>query len=228
MDASQLALRFPRDPRFRADELVPNPAQDEAQAWLARTADWPMGRLVLWGEPGCGKTHLLHAWAERVGGAVLDGVPAEEWPDAPLALDGINRVEDEAALLHLLNRAAEARQPVLMAGRTPPGRMELQLPDLASRLRATTAVEIGAAPEAFLRTLLARLLAERQLKVPEPLQAWLLTRLPRSPGAVRDAVALLDAKALERGQAITKALASSVLGLDEFPASVSPTEAEAE
>ena len=222
MEGDQLALRFPRDARFRSAELLPNPAQEEAQAWLARTADWPLRRLFLWGATGCGKTHLLHAWAERLGGAVLGCEADDEWPEAPVALDEADQVRDEEALLHLLNRAAEAGQPVLMAGRVPPGRMQVALPDLASRLRATTAVEIGAAPDGFLQMLLSRLLAERQLRVSEPVQAWLLTRLSRSPGALRDAVALLDAKALERGQGITRALASSVLGLDESPAGVSP------
>ncbi len=227
MHAAQLALRFPRDARFRSGDLLPNPAQHDAQAWLARTSDWPSRRLFLWGATGCGKTHLLHAWAERIGGAVL-GEAGDEWPEAPVALDEVGPARDEEALLHLLNRAAEAGQPVLMAGRAPPARMDTKLPDLASRLRATAAVEIGAAPDAFLQMLLSRLLAERQLRVADPVQAWLLTRLSRSPGALRDAVALLDAKALERGQGITRALASAVLGFDENPADASPGEAAVE
>ena len=47
---------------------------------------------------------------------------------------------DEATLLHLLNATAEARLPVLLAARTPPARWPVRLPDLASRLRAITAV----------------------------------------------------------------------------------------
>jgi chromosomal replication initiation ATPase DnaA len=35
------------------------PSNGAALAWLERTADWPDHRLTLWGEPGCGKTHLL-------------------------------------------------------------------------------------------------------------------------------------------------------------------------
>ena len=208
----QLVLRFPRDARFRAADLLPNAAQDEARAWLGRTAKWPSGRLVVWGAPGSGKSHLLHAWAERAGAAVSPLPPEDGWPGAPLAVDGIDRVTEERGLLHLLNRAAEAGQPVLMTANAPPGRLSLRLPDLSSRLRATTAVEIGPAPDAFLRVLLVRLLAERQLLLPPALQAWLLTRLPRSPAALRDAVVRLDAAGLERGRSITRPLAAEVLG----------------
>ncbi|HYZ25123.1 MAG TPA: hypothetical protein VE690_23535, partial [Rhodopila sp.] len=59
--------------------------------------------------------------------------------------------------------------------------------------------------------LLMRLLAERQLSVPAPVQSWLLTRLPRSAGALRAIVVRLDRESLVTGKAITRALASDVL-----------------
>jgi chromosomal replication initiation ATPase DnaA len=130
-----------------------------------------------------------------------------------VVLDGIDTVPDEPALLHLLNAAAETGQPLLMTSRTAPGRLPVRLPDLASRLRATTAAPIGPADDAFLQMLLARLLSERQLRLPHALQSWLLTRLPRSPAALRDAVARLDAAALQAGRPITRPLAAEVLNL---------------
>lgn len=209
----QLAFAFRPPPLPRATELLPNAAQDEAQTWLDRTTEWPLRRLALWGAPGTGKTHLLHSWAERVGGTVLRGPPEKGWPRGPLALDGLDDVRDELSLLYLLNAASEARQPLLLASARAPGRLPIRLPDLASRLRATTAVRILAPPEAFLRLLLQRLLAERQLVVAAPLQAWLLCRLPRTPDALHDAVERLDAAGLQAGRAVTRVLAAQVLEL---------------
>ena len=226
----QSALAFPHAPPFTAAEFMPTQGNSLARAWLARTSFWPAGRLALWGEPGAGKTHLLHVWAIERGGALIPGATLRglQWPDGPVAIDDIDLAPDETALLNVVNAAAEAGCPLLLASRTPPARLPVRLPDLASRLRATTAIEISPAGDAFLPILLARLLSDRQLVVPPALQAWLLARLPRTPGAIRDAADRLDHAALAAGRGVTRALAAATLG-DLFcdspaadPADISP------
>ncbi len=220
----QLALPFSHRPEFAAADFIVAPSNEAALAWLARTADWPARRLLLWGEAGCGKTHLLHLWAARTGARyvpapALRPVSLDEILGATggLALDDADAAPDAVTLLHCLNAAAEAARPVLLAARTPPARWAIALPDLASRLRATTAVEIGPAEDDLLHALLARLLAERQLAVAAPVQAWLLARLPRTPAALREMAARLDRAALGAQRAVTRALAGEVLAafLDE-------------
>jgi chromosomal replication initiation ATPase DnaA len=217
---SQLVLRFPLVPAVGVPDLLPNTAQDDARAWLDAAQPWPLGRLALWGKAGSGKSHLAQVWANRVGGAVVSTAPTDGWPRHPVAIDAIDTVPDEPALLFLLNAAAEAKQPVLLVSRIAPGRLPVRLPDLASRLRATTAVRIGPADDSFLAMLLARFLADRQLRLPGALQAWLLMRLPRTPAAVRDAVDRLDAAALSSGRPITRPMAAEVLGLYDNSAEV--------
>jgi chromosomal replication initiation ATPase DnaA len=219
MSSRQLALDFPHEPRFAASDFLPADSNAEARAWLARPAGWPQRRLALWGEPGCGKTHLLHIWAARNSAIRLagPGLRFTAFPRAPLAIDDAD-LAPPRDLLHLLNAAAEAGQALLLAARTPPARWPATLPDLASRLRATTAVEIRPAEEALLRTLLARLLAARQCAVPEAVQDWLLLRLPRTQAAIREAAARLDRAALAAGRPANRALAAAVLAeIAELP-----------
>ena len=163
------------------------------------------------GSGGCGKTHLLHLWAERQGAVPLAGpLLTAEPPGGAVAVDDADAAP-ERPLLHLLNAAGEAGLPVLLAGRAAPARWGPALPDLASRLRAITAVRIGPAEEGLLRGLLARLLADRQLAVAEPLQDWLLLHLPRSQAAIREAVARLDHAALAAGGRVTRPLTLAVV-----------------
>ena len=214
----QLPLPFPRAHRPEAADFVRAATNDAALTWLGRVADWPQRRLALWGQAGTGKTHLLHCWVATTGAHYLTGptLPGlEALPDLPsaagLAIDDADAMAEETTLLHLLNAAAEARLPVLLAASTPPARWPVRLRDLASRLRAITAVEILPADDTLLRVLLARLLADRQQRVPAETQDWLLTRLPRTSAALREAVDRLDRAALGRPGGITRPLARDVL-----------------
>jgi chromosomal replication initiation ATPase DnaA len=211
----QFALPFPHRPAYAAGAFLEAPSNAEALAWLARTADWPCQRLALWGEAGCGKTHLLHRWAEQTGaawllGQSLRGLPA--MPTGPLAIDDADAAADEAALLHVLNAACEAGHPVLLAGREPPARWTVKLPDLASRLRAVTAVQVQPPDDDLLRVLLGRLLLERRVPVPEPVQDWIRRHLPRRVGVMREAAARLDRAQFEEGRPVTRRLAADCLG----------------
>lgn len=206
----QLALPLPWAACDLAREpLVEMPSNAEARRWLAVPDRWPLRRLVLWGGPAVGKSHALAVWATANGGVPWRGGERPS-PPAPIVVDDADLVEEEA-LFHLLNAAAETGQSVLLAAREPPARWRIGLPDLASRLRASLAVEIAPPEDALLEALFARLLDERQLVLAPGLRAWLLRRAPRDPGLLRELAARLDRASLALGRRVTRMLAGEVL-----------------
>jgi len=210
----QMSLPFAMADGYAATDFCPAPSNALAREWLARPEGWTNGRLILWGAAGCGKTHLLHVWAATQNAVLLDGAALRGLParlENPVALDDSDAVPDPRAFLHLLNMAAEAAQPVLLAARLPPARQMQKLADLGSRLRASLAVEIGPAEDDLLDMMLTRLAAERQLTLSPSVRNFLLTHLPRTPAALREALARLDRAALDSGKKITRALAVDLL-----------------
>ncbi|CAI3947085.1 Chromosomal replication initiation ATPase DnaA (DnaA) (PDB:1L8Q) [Commensalibacter communis] len=230
MDAPrQLALPFPYNPRFIHSEFIRATSNAGARAWLGiqhntrSIPTWPDQRLVLWGDSGTGKTHLLQIWADKeealfLPGSILSQNSSvywlekikEQWVKA-LVIDDADLITNPQALLHLLNLTKELGLAVVLSGRSPPSRWDIQLPDLASRLRAITTVKIEQPEDALLRILLLRLLAERQLVVPSTMIDWLLVRLPRTASAIREAVRRLDEATLAHGGGVTRNLAIRVL-----------------
>jgi chromosomal replication initiation ATPase DnaA len=209
----QLSLPFATDEGYAAEDFCAAPSNGLARDWLARPERWSNGRLVLWGEAGCGKTHLLRIWAAEHGATVLNGAPLRGLirPEGPVAIDDADIVVEPRALLHLLNAAAEAGVPVLMTARLPPSRQSIKLADLASRLRAAESVEIRAPEDELLALLLTRLAAERQLALSIPVRNFLLTQLPRTAAALREAVARLDHATQDRGLRVSRQLAAAIL-----------------
>ena len=209
----QLTLPFAEDLTYAAEDFCPAPSNAAARELLARPDAWSNLRLILWGQPGCGKTHLLHIWAqsnqaEIINSANLHGLHGVT---RPVALDDADLAPDPAAVLHLLNNAAEAGQPVLLAARLPPVRMAYRLADLTSRLRAASAVEIRPPEDELLEQLLTRLAAARQLSLSIPVRNALLLHLPRAPAFYREAVARLDHAGMDRSVKITRHLALEII-----------------
>ncbi len=212
--ARQFALPFPQHHHYAPADFLPGACNAAALAWLENPSAWPARRLLVHGPDGVGKTHLLHVFASRHHAALLPAMAVrrlEPPPDcAALAIDDADSVADPRALLHLLNVTAERGMKVLLAARTPPAAWPMELADLASRLRAITTVALHAPEDDLLRPLLARLLADRQLRVPEKLQDFLLARLPRTGGALREAAARLDRLSLAEGRHVSRALVARV------------------
>lgn len=210
----------PHPAAARADFIVA-PSNAVAVAMLDRPGDWPGGRLVLTGAPGAGKSHLAGIFAAEWGAALCPGAALAHADIPALAAPGVVVIEDadavatdaaaEAALFHLMNLVQAEGGRLLLTAPRAPARWPVALPDLRSRLMAVTEARLGDPEDALLAQLLVKLFADRQLRVAPPVVAWLVTRMDRAPGLARELVATLDARALERGAAITRPLAAEVL-----------------
>lgn len=209
----QLALPFAETQSYAPEDFCPAPSNEAARGMLFAEERWSNLRLVLWGAAGCGKTHLLHIWARARGAALIESADLHGLRRGakPVALDDADIAPDPQALLHLLNTAAEAGQPVLLAAQAPPGRMAYKLADLTSRLRASSAVQIGPPEDELLEQLLTRLASARQLTLGIAVRNRLLRHLPRAAAYYREAVARLDHAALHRGERITRDLAGEII-----------------
>jgi chromosomal replication initiation ATPase DnaA len=204
----QLGFWFPDERRYGGSDFVVAPSNETARTWVDRPYAWPDRRLALWGEAGCGKTHLLRLWADRVGaltisGSALRGLP-DRLPPGGLAIDDADLAPNDRTLLHWLNCARDVACPVLLAARKPPSAYGAVLPDLVSRLRAFAAVEIGRAEDALLAELAKRLIGRYWRHGDETVEA-LLPVLPRTPGDMRNALLQTERRLLAEGGRVTAA-----------------------
>lgn len=220
-EARQLALPFDEPESFAAADFIEAPSNAQARTALAAPESWVNRRLVLWGEAGCGKTHLGRLWAEAHGGLVLQAARLRE-PVSPagrdLLIEDIDIMAAPLAVLATLDRALAVQRSVLLTSRAPPARLAIEPADLASRLRASLTIQIEPAEPALLDALLLRLAASRQISLTASLRQFLLTRLPRRPAVLREAVARLDREALAFGTAPSRRMAERLLaGLADPP-----------
>lgn len=214
----QLVFDLPHRPAQDADDFLVSASNQAAIDLIDGWAQWPNAAAAICGPAGVGKSHLVNVWRSFSGGARItaaeldDALAARLGTWQALAVEDIDQgIADEKSLFHLLNLARERRSPLLLTARTAPGDLDIDLPDLRSRLRALPLALIAPPDETLLRALLVKLFTERQLRVEPATIRYILTHMERSAeGAVR-VVSEIDRLALTTHRRATKALAREVI-----------------
>jgi chromosomal replication initiation ATPase DnaA len=217
MTPRQLALALAHSESFAREDFLTGPSNEAALALIEQWPDWPSRAMVLVGPEGSGKSHLAAIWAQTSGARfvaarALDvaAVPSALATGA-LVIEDVAEPVNERALFHLLNLAREDGASVLILARTPPSVWNVEVRDLASRLKAFPLVTLASPDDVLFRAVLVKLFADRQLTVDESLIGYLVTRIERSFAAASATVERLDEEALRLQRPVTRALASEAL-----------------
>ncbi len=168
--------------------------------------------VYLWGEPGCGKTHLARAMAA--------GDPLA--PDAPLAafeallaeaaerarvvaVDDVDRLDAprQSLVFHLINRARmQPASVVLATGAQPPLALALR-DDLRTRLGSGLVYRLQLLGDDEKAAAIERVARERGVALAADVVPWLIAHTARDIRALLRVFDVLDRRAFERKRAIT-------------------------
>ena len=227
-ETRQLPLDLPVVERYGRDDWIVGGANAAATALVERWPDWPGDVVVVVGPEGSGKSHLARIFADHAGATIVAAAdlgrldPTELAAAPALVVEDAGPQTDATALFHLLNAVRQADGRLLITARAAPGVWGIDLPDLASRLRAATPVAMDEPDDHLLEALLAKLFADRQTTVDPSVLAYVARRMERSHATAVRLVEAIDRSALVAKGPITRAVAARVLerefdGAPELP-----------
>ncbi len=216
----QLALDITSPPAPTFDNFVVG-RNAEALAHLRAAVAGGGERFVyLWGEPGCGRTHLLKAAAASDNATnaanaayVTCGANSLFDDDASLLVaDDVERLGTDAqiALFNRYNALREHGGGLIASGNVPPVQLKLR-PDLLTRLGWGLVVQVHALTDDEKARALAQHAKARGFTLSDDVIAYLLTHAPRDMGALFSTLDALDRYSLETKRAVTVPLVRALL-----------------
>lgn len=212
----QLFLQFPLSSDYLSEDFFVSEANDKALAYINQWPNWASGiyakTLLIYGEKGCGKTHLAHIWQRLAQAKFLMRIDYEELNHNTLILEDIENFDQES-LLHLINFANENQIYLLLTSSTSPAKLKFPLADLNSRILAVPSVAIQSPDQELLKAVLFKSLAERQLKIHPATIDYIITRIDRSFSNLFIFIEKLDAMCKTHKRPITIPLVKQLLDI---------------
>jgi chromosomal replication initiator protein len=219
----QQALDLPVSPRYGFETFISCNGNSTALEFSRRVTDpaEPEKLLYLYGPPGSGKTHLLHAIGRRMAGdhyQILSccdlAVPLISTGKL-LLLDDLDQLPDQPELRNSLweafNQHYSAGHILALAGRFPPRELPTLDDHLISRLLWGLVAHLDVSDDHSRQMLIAKLAQDRHIILPDDVAIWLLTALPRDVGSLVTACDVLYRTALQRKCRITLRLARELV-----------------
>ncbi|MCL4757323.1 MAG: DnaA regulatory inactivator Hda [Rhodocyclaceae bacterium] len=206
------------DPTFENFVASGNEALIDALLGAIRGAS----HLYLWGPRGCGRTHLLKAAvttaraagraAELHAGESIDTLPATN--GLLLCIDDVDALDEPAqiALFNAFNRAAHARQTLLLSGETAPLGLALR-EDLRTRIGQCLVFEVQPLDDETRSAILRQIARRRGLELADELIGFLLRHGSRELPRLISVVEALDRASLERKRPVTLPLLRELIQL---------------
>ena len=185
--ADQIALPLDWPQSDGESRFIVSDANREAFDHFHHWSMWPVKATILTGPRRSGRTLLARAFAERVGGRLIDQADRR----------------DEEEVFHAWNEAQDSGFPLVMVSDGAPPAWSPALPDLRTRLAITPVARINQPDDALFEALIQLLFADRGLHVPLEALRFMKERLTREYWSAERAVEEIDRYAISERARVT-------------------------
>lgn len=182
----------------------------------ARDGSW----LYVWGAPGSGRSHLLHAALSesRASGRPSAYLPAQQGSALLMedglvaALDDVDQLDEagQAALFRALIQAREAQGSLILAGNAPPQQLKLR-EDVRTRIGQALIFEIQPLNDSALGMLLIEHAGARGMLLDADIVEYLLRHGRRDQLWLMNVLDALDEASLTQSRPVTLPLLREIL-----------------
>ncbi|MDR0581090.1 MAG: hypothetical protein LBG04_03200 [Holosporaceae bacterium] len=202
---------FRKIERLDWSDFIISEENRDAVLSLAKWPDWNSNGLIIYGEPGAGKTHLASLWA-RTANAVY--ILKESLNHSPRDLfttennfvfdnfeDFIETARSKFShdwMFHFFNIVKEKNKFFLLLSRTHQSLWSVKLEDLRSRLLAIPSVNIAVPGDYLLLKISQKIAKDLGITIPDDAMRYIFNTIERKVGSIADILKKLDKLSLQQ------------------------------
>ena len=214
----QLIFKFPFSKKYYEQDFFVSSNNFSAFKLIDSWPVWPGKWLNIFGDNGCGKTHLAKILEKKIDRTKLieaKSIKNDIIKDLNnlncLIIDNFNNNIDEKLLYSILNHSKQLENYLLINSVSPVKKMKFKLVDLKSRIDSFLYIGIELPTDDLLRVIISKMLSDNQIRINPKITDFIINNVERSYEKMFKVIKDLDELSLSTGKSININLIKKVL-----------------
>ena len=208
----QEIFSFEKTEKLDWSSFIEGAENRNAIEYLVNWPNWPHNGLIIHGNSGVGKTHLMHLWSQTANAKFV----TEKFMSADprnLFSEDVNFIFDNFDdllltknfdwLFHFINIAREKKKFFILVSRVQPSFWKISLDDLRSRILALPSVQIKNPGDDLLFKIAQKLCKDLGISIHATTLNFILNRIDRQVNSVANLLEILNKLSLQDQKKIT-------------------------
>jgi chromosomal replication initiation ATPase DnaA len=214
---SQLIFKFPFKTTYYENDFYVSSNNFTAYKLIENCPNWLDSNINIFGEKGCGKTHLANILKKKINSILIkpnelnESILTKFKNIKCLIIDDYDNDIEEKLLYTILNFTKQSNKYIVINSLQPIKKNLISLKDLKSRFDSFLDVGIDLPTDDLIRVILVKSLSDKQINVDIKLLEYILKNIERSYAKIFQFIKDIDIESLSTGKSININLIKKVL-----------------
>ncbi len=206
---SQLVFKFPFKTKYFEQDFYVSNNNFSAYKLIESWPNWPGKWLNVFGEKGCGKTHLSKILEKKIKKVkiineenIKDFIISEITNYDCLIIDNFKNKLDENLFYSVLNQSKQLEKYILINSINPIKELDFKLKDLKSRINSFIFIGIDLPTDDLLSVIISKSFSDKQVSLDPKISDYIIKNIDRSYGKILKFVKDIDEMSLSSGKSI--------------------------
>ena len=217
-ELNQLLLNLNQKQNFNYNDFYVSESNYYAFQLIDTWPKWEKNIINIFGENGCGKSHLSEIFKNKYKATILDEKELKNETLKTLKipqniiLENFKNKTDEKLLYSLFNLVDQDNKFLIINSNLGLMKMNFELIDLKSRINNCIPAEIKIPDDDLIFALILKNLSDKQIKIEKKLIEYIVKRIDRSYRKILEFIYKIDEISLKKKKSVDLKIIKEVLG----------------